>query len=289
VVSLNESEISSEILARIIDIPVLVGQQLHQGDVLVRLDCDAYLLSQKQARAALTAVEAREELADYQYKRARSLQAKGSVSEELLKQREAEWRTAQADTNVQTSVVEMAKRDVDHCDIRAPFDAIVLSRIAQVGELGQPGTPLVKVLDVNNIEVSSKIRGEDVSSLEELRKAEFISLGKRYPVRLRMIIPAFDVRERNREARLVFVDNHALPGSSGDIEWSHVRKHVPSHILVRRNGKMGVFVLNERRAHFVSLPEASEGRPALVNLPSDTPVIIEGRHALQHGDEVQVQ
>jgi hypothetical protein len=50
-----------------------------------------------------------------------------------------------------------------------------------------------------------------------------------------------------------------------------------------------VFVLDESgtRARFHPLPGAQEGRPAALDLPGDTRVVLEGRGRLQDADPVR--
>jgi hypothetical protein len=48
-----------------------------------------------------------------------------------------------------------------------------------------------------------------------------------------------------------------------------------------------VFVESAGKARFHVLPEAQEGRPVLLDLPPETQIVTEGRHALQDGMPLQ--
>lgn len=285
-VSLNDSQLSAEIDARIIDIPVLVGQRVKAGKVLLRLDCENYVLTLERSKAVLNALQARLEFAEYQYERARSLIANNSISEEVLVQRKTDLSALQADVQGQKSARRQAEIDVARCELRAPYDAIVTARAGQVGELARRGAPLLRLLETDNYEVTAKVRGEDSESLTSATNVSFITQGNAYPVKLRTVTPVLDTRERNRDARLRFTNAAALPGSAGKIKWRRATPHAPAHLLVRRNGQLGLFFLKNGTARFEALPHASEGRPAPVGLPLNTSIIIDGRHALQDGDTV---
>jgi hypothetical protein len=56
--------------------------------------------------------------------------------------------------------------------------------------------------------------------------------------------------------------------------------------VLRRDGKLGVFVANGNKATFVPLPLAQEGRPAPADLAPDAAVITTGRYQLQDGQAV---
>lgn len=285
-VSLNDAKLSAEINARIVDIPVLVGQQVKAGAILLRLDCASHELTLEQSQASLKALQARLEFADYQYERAKSLGARGGISDEMLIQRKTDLQALQADETRQKSALRQAQIDVERCQLRAPFAAVITARYGQLGEQAQPATPLLQLLDINNLEITAKVRGEDAASLASASMINFESSGESYAVKLRTVSPALDARERSRDARLRFAQQSALPGSAGELKWQHDKPHVPPHLLVRRNGLLGLFVLNNDKAHFAALPAASEGRPAQINLPLNTLIVIEGRHSLQDSQTV---
>ncbi|MDH3637484.1 MAG: biotin/lipoyl-binding protein, partial [Gammaproteobacteria bacterium] len=101
VVSLNETQISAELAARIVDIMVLEGDIVPQGATLVRLDCRDYDLGLQRAQGDLTALLAREKLARQQLKRAESLARTKNISQELLDQRRTEIEAASAEVAAQ--------------------------------------------------------------------------------------------------------------------------------------------------------------------------------------------
>jgi len=55
---------------------------------------------------------------------------------------------------------------------------------------------------------------------------------------------------------------------------------------VRRDGRLGVFVVNDGRAHFTPLADAQEGRPVGVSLPASTHVVVNGQLVLKDGARV---
>ncbi len=285
VMSLNDSKVSAEVRAVILEVPALVGQTVREGDVLMRLDPADSKLAAQRAQAALEAVKAKMELAEFQLERAQKL-SQDVVSEELLAQRGTEVKALRAELQVQQNAVETAQRDVARCEIRAPFRAVVKERLAFVGELANPGTPLLRLLDVEHMEVSAKVQTDDVESLQATRSPVFSAQGKDYPLRLRAVTAAYDVLERSREARLIFAGAGALPGAAGTLSWKDSRMHVPPDLIVRREGALGVFVVESGKARFIPLPEAQEGRPALTAIPADKPVIVDGRFGIKDGDEI---
>ena len=284
--SLNDAKISAEVRANVKKIPVLVGETVKRGEVLVQLDDKDYKLNLHRAEVALKGIESRLKLADYQLDQAKALIKDKAITDELLRQRQAEVTTLQAEREAQLVAVDIAKQDLKKTVIRAPYTAVIAERIAQVGELANPGTPLVRVVDISRIEVSAKIQPQDVRSLEKAGKFQFTTLERSYNLELRKLSPLIDPIQRNREARLVFKDEMALPGSSGTLIWKQTIPHVPANLIVRRNNKLGIFINNKGHAKFIQLQGATEGRPSSVDLAMNSNIIIDGRYSVQDGDVV---
>lgn len=292
VISTSNSRISAEVSARITSLVASVGDEVKKGQALVRLEQGDYQLAVQREQAKLDALLARIKLADYELKRAISLSKKQAVSEQLLKQREAELNTLLADAKGQRAALEQSRRNLEKTVIRAPFQAVITEHIGQVGELATPGTPLMQIMDSASLEVSARIQAQYAEEIEKAKSLSLLSKGIRYPLQLRVITPAIDNKTRTREARLLFKDQRAMPGSAGELVWERLSASLPSDLVVKRNGKLGVFIVNSvnnKQAQFVPLPGAEEGRPVATDLSPDTAIVTHGRFRLQDGDPISTQ
>lgn len=291
VASLNLVTPAAEIAARIEAIPVLPGTRVAAGDVLVRLDCQRHELLLARSGHLIDALIAQRELASAQLRRADKLVKQKNASEELVDQRRSELRRLDAELAAQRNDREQRERDVADCELRAPFDGILIERLLNVGDYATVGTPVIRLLDDRNIEVSAQVLPAEAEALQAAEGPVFIQSGQRYPLQLRAVTAAQDPVTRTREARLTFTANRALPGSAGRLQWQDRRPSVPAHLLVARDEQLGIFIIVDGKASFVAIPDAIEGRPA--RLPTDprltdtTPVITTGRHALHDGVAVE--
>jgi RND family efflux transporter MFP subunit len=289
VVPQNDSKLNAEVTAKIISIPVRVGQVADKGATLVRLQPADFSLVLQREQAALKSLEARIELARYQLQRAQTLSKQQAVSEELLKQRETDLAVLLAEQTGQQAAVEQASRNVEKCTVRAPFKAIISEKFAQEGELAAPGTPLLRIIDAEHNEVSAKLSTMKVDLVRSVKQFKFLTEQRAYELTLRAITPSVDPVERTQELRLEFVDDKALPGSAGELFWQDNQAHLPAEYLLRRKNIIGVFIVKENRAEFVALPDAVEGRPARVTFAGSQRVVEKGRFRLQHGDTVTLK
>jgi RND family efflux transporter MFP subunit len=306
VVSDNQSRLSAEVQTRILDIPVRVGNSVSKGTLLARLDKKDFELALKREMAALAALKARLDLAEYEFNRARSLSKKQAVSEQLLRQREAERDALLAEREERQIAVAQAQRQLDKTDIHAPFNAVVLERLGQIGELANPGTPLLRIVDTDHLELAAKLSSDQAEALRQsvqsINPADktpehvtgnatlaFINGEQRYPVTLRVITPALDTQARTQEARLQFGGDRPLPGTTGQLIWTPAQASLPAELISQRQGKLGVFVESQQKARFIELPRAETGRPAMVTLDANTTIITDGRFRLRDGDAIQLQ
>jgi RND family efflux transporter MFP subunit len=287
VVSLNESRIAAEIAGRIEAVPVEVGQRIERGAVVARIDCRDHELVRERAAAALSAARSRLTLADQQLARARELQARGFFAEEALAARITETEVLRADAAQAEAQLASTARAVGKCVVRSPFAAIVRERLGQIGELAAPGAPLAVLVDAGRIEVAAQVQAKDAPSLEKARAVAFVGPGGERALALVRISPAIDPQTRAVEARLRFAGAAAAPGASGRIVWRDDEPHLPPELVVRRAGRLGVFLDEAGTARFRALPEAQEGRPARAGLPPAARIVVKGQLALKDGQRLR--
>jgi len=287
-VSLNDTELSAEIQGQIDAINVRVGDSVQAGDVVARVACQDHRDQLQQARAALQSAEAQQEYAASRLDRASKLASSKSISQEQLRERESTASVSDAELLRQRARVQLARRTVRRCNIRAPFDAVVVERWASAGEFVGPGARIVRLLDSRQVEVSAQVQEQDIASLEQADQPRLVLHDSSYPLQLRVVLPLVDSRLRSFEVRLDFADATAPPGSVGRLEWHSPTAHLPADLLVRREAGLGVFLAEANRARFHVLPGALEGRAAPTTLADKARIIIAGRYGLRDGDRIQV-
>ncbi|MBU1222428.1 MAG: efflux RND transporter periplasmic adaptor subunit [Gammaproteobacteria bacterium] len=288
-VSLNLAKLSAELAARIDSIPVEPGQRIAQGAVVAQLDCTDTRIAAQRTQAELESSQARLKLAQLQLQRSTELAAKNFISGDALDAKQTEVAVVAAEVRLDTAAHAAARRDVGKCTLRSPYPAIVEARLAQVGELASPGTPIVQLWDTSRLQLAVQLQADDADRLAQSTPI-FDSQGREYAVKLLRVSPALNPVSRTREARFGFAKAAPAPGSSGVLRWRDPRPFVPADYLVRRAGRLGVFVVRGQIARFVPLLGAQEGRPAAADaLAGDAAIVTDGRFALQDGMAVSLR
>lgn len=286
VVSMNDSRISAELSARIIEIPVAIGDIVVRDAILARLNCKDYELDKKSKQVKLRRAQAAVSQARDTLNRL--LKLKGGTSSAKIKQARTDRQLSELDWQNITVALEKSTLDIGKCTLRGPFTGLVLERLGKVGEFVSPGKPLIRVMDIEHIEVSAQVQTKDIKSMRTAKSLTLTYQGQRYPLKLRVVVDLLDTQTRTQEVRLAFADEHALPGTSGRLVWQQSQPHVPPDIVTRRHGKLGLLTYANQKAHFVVLKNALEGRPIPVSLPPSTRIIMDGRFNVKDGDSVKL-
>lgn len=291
VLSKQDANLSAQISAQIEKINVEVGDQVAAGDTLVELDCAIYQAQLNTQSAALGEIDVQLSLASDQYKRAKRLNEAGNLGEEGLQQRATELEALQARRVVQEQQVKVAQISVDRCIVTAPFTGVVTERAAQLGALAAPGSPLIRLVQLADAELSARV--PPTQTFTENQLLSFDYLNRDFPAKLRVVLPVVDSRQRTQELRLSFPEQLPPPGAAGRLLWQASQPHLPAELLVRRQQgeawKLGVMVVLDGTAVFYPTDNAIEGQPFATDLPSDALVITEGRLLVREGDAVSLR
>ena len=287
--ALNDSTIAAEVSAVVLSIHADVGQAVKKGDLLLELNPTDYQLNLKQAGANLASSHARLSQAKAKLTRARTLGDNQYISADELLERETEVMVYNAQIQANEVAVSIARRNLDKCSLTAPFDGVVGKRMAQVGNFVRNGDPLIAVTQIDQFELDVEIPDGQADAIRNADMIRFESRGQSWPVELLRLSPVIDSQRRTRQARFAFGKNAPAVGRSGELVWRVGDGMLPSNLISRRAGVLGVFLLDSGKARFVPLPGAQEGRPAHVELSASSLVITLGRERLQDGMAVSVQ
>jgi RND family efflux transporter MFP subunit len=285
---LNDALMAAEVSAVVAAVYADVGQQVEPGQQMLQLDATDYQLNLRQVEASLASSLAQKSEADAKLKRARELGQKQYASDDELLERETRVMVVAAQIQANEVAVSVARRNLEKCSVTAPFAGVVAERMAQVGSYVTNGSPLLRLTQMDRFELDAEIPAKLADSLHGANALYFESRGQRWPVELLRLSPAIEKARRTRRARFEFVDEAPTVGRSGELVWHVEQGLLPSNLVTRRNGELGVFVHQAGQAVFTPLPGAQEGRPVAVELPAGTEVIVRGRDRLQDGDAVTV-
>lgn len=135
------------------------GGLVLRGDTLFTIELDTYEAALLQAEADLSLAKAN--LIEEQAKAVvAKREAKGRKVSDLYL-RKPQMLGAQASVKSSQSRLKIAQRDLDNCAIKAPYDALVISRDLGVGQYVNQGSKVGELYNIESAEISFPIAGFD--------------------------------------------------------------------------------------------------------------------------------
>ncbi len=307
---------------RILEMPAKMGDAVHPGDLLVRLDDEELLLERDQIRAAVDVARARWDARKTEraarkkeFDRAKVLSQKKMISDAQYDEAETAYKTAveeekiaQAQLRQEESRLRVAEVHLQDCMLRVPQGKRMKDRILYVGssyvELGaliKENEPLLSLMDIKLLKGEIYVTEKDYPLVHPGMSASLrvdAYPERAFPARVERI--SYLVEEESRQALVELrIPNEELllrPGMFLRVEIVLEEKPgvlaAPLEALCEREGEKGVFLVNAEgtRADFYKvLPGIQENNLVEILEPSNLEgsVVILGHHLLgSRGGEV---
>jgi RND family efflux transporter MFP subunit len=268
VIASDQSPIASRMMGYVRSIEVEEGERVEEGQVLLSIDQTDVDSQIRQAEGALAKARSGLTNARTNYERFKRLFEQDAVPKQQFEQMETAYRVAQGDFQAAEAAVERARHQVDYARITAPFDGMIIQRMADPGQLATPGRPLLMLQGAG----SRKVRVEvDDQAYAALDKGDEIEIGYRradgtaatFHGRVLQRVAAANPITRTHTVKIgVPSELELTPGSFVTVQVVLDHKPaivVPKSALHQRAGMTGVFVLDaEDRARFRVVRQGQE-------------------------------
>lgn len=325
VVAQRKAAVASKATGRVEWLGVTEGTRVKENEIIARLENADVSATMAQAAANIEVAKAnlhqgQAELVDAQaaYKRNGELLEKGFISPSAYDIATARFRKAQAAVAGYQAAVGVAEANhraaqiaVEQTLIRAPFDGVVLTKSANIGDVVTPFSSaldakgaVVTMADMDTLEVEADVSESSLSKVKLGQPCE-IQLDALPDLRLRgvvqRIVPTIDRAKATVLVKIKFIDRNAgvLPEMSAKIaflekempvEQRTARTAVQPDAIVQRNGRSVVFMMKDGEA--VEAPIETGERigdlvEVLKGLKAGDKVVLRPGDKLDHGDKVK--
>jgi RND family efflux transporter MFP subunit len=166
----TETTLVAEVSGIIVNVSpnFVAGGFFRKGETLLEIDPSDYRAGLKRAQANLASRKAQfaeqKARADQALKDWKNMGRQGEPSDLTLRKPQL----AEAQANVQAAEAELqkAERDLQRTHIKVPYDGLVRSKQADIGQYVAPGTPLGVTFDIDTAEIRLPLSATDVSYLD---------------------------------------------------------------------------------------------------------------------------
>ncbi len=326
VVPQTKADVASKGTGRLEWMEVREGSEVKKGEIIARLESQDVVAARQQAaanlgvaKAALGEARAEEKDARLRLKRAKRLIGKHFVSEEAYDAAVARHDKAIAGINsakagilAAQAAYDGAKIAVEYTLIRAPFDGVILSKHADIGDVVAPFSStteskgaVASMADMDTLEVEADVSESNLLKVYIGQPCE-VQLDAlpdhRFRCVVHRIVPTVDRSKATVIVKVRFVDKdrRILPDMSAKVafltrELSPAEREpvtvVPPSAVVTRDGYDTVFVIEGTRVKAVPLETTARiGEMQAVgdDLKPGDQVVLEPSEKLKNGSEVKL-
>lgn len=325
VVAQRKAAVASKATGRVEWLGVTEGSQVKENQIIARLENADVSATRAQAAANIEVAKAnlhqgQAELIDAEaaYNRSAELLAKGFISPSAYDTATARYRKAQAVVEGYQAAVGVAMANhraaqiaVEQTLIRAPFDGVVLTKSANIGDVVTPFSSaldakgaVVTMADMETLEVEADVSESSLPNVAVGQPCE-IQLDALPDLRLRgmvqRIVPTIDRAKATVLVKIKFVDRHpkVLPEMSAKVAFLEkemlpgqqtARIAVQPDAIVQRTDKKIVFLMIDGEA--IETPiETGEKMGDLIEvvrgIEPGSKVVLRPGDKLEHGDKVK--
>jgi HlyD family secretion protein len=310
VVAQRKAAVSSKSTGRLAYLGVEEGSRVKKGQIIATLENKDLVATRNQALAQVNQAKAdlgtaRAELVDarLQYRRYKTLVAQDLIARQDFDTAVARYdkakagvAAAQARIKVARAGLANAQASLDYSYIRSPFDGVVTTKDAEVGEVVAPfgaaanaRAAVVTMADLHSLMVEVDVAESNLDKVHLGQPCE-ISLDaipdRRFAGEVHMIVPTADRTKATVLTKVKFLemDNRILPEMSAKVAFlskpmkaAERRPHliIPKTALVTRQGRSYCFLVVGNRAKLV---------PVTLGLPLNE--LVEIKSGLKEGDRV---
>jgi len=294
------AQLASQVMGTITRVNVHESDRVRRGEVLVSIDeaqqQAAYISAKAGLQASqesIAAADADYALADATMKRYQMLYDKKSVSPQEYDEVKTKLAAAQARRDAAhagrtqaEAGVSQASTSVGFTKVRAPFDGIVISKLAEPGSMAAPGVPLLVVEDPSRFRLEAQV---------DESKMRVVKLGENVPVlidalgdqpiegKVMQIVPAADPASRTFTVKIDLPANPQIrSGLFGRARFPSGQREaieIPKSAVLSRGQLQAVYVVGSDQLaslRFVTLGATS----------GDQVEVLSG---LQNGDRIVAQ
>ncbi|MFT5654660.1 MAG: RND family efflux transporter MFP subunit [Arenicella sp.] len=292
VVSMLDAVIASETSGKIISI-VQIGEVVEAGDSLAEIDPQNAQQLVAQRQAELDRLQSLYTYHSDYFTRVGGQNNDLGIPEITIAELRSNVETSKAEVARAKVALVSAQTDLARTSIKAPFAGRVVSQSIQPGEFAQIGSPIARVVDTQNLEISARVPAALVQPIEPGTELKIIGRGRELTAPLRALVPVGDAVSRTMELRVSLSNTDLLVGSPVRVSLPTAASKeviaIPRDAIILRPNQQYVFVVEEGVANRKEV-QLGYGEGDMIEVIGDikgnATVVIRGGERLRDGQSV---
>lgn len=298
--------ITPDIGGKIAKIHVEEGDIVKKGQLLAEIDTRAIRLQLEQARAGLAVAEANYKNAKRNMERMERLKGEKAVSEQQYEKIKLAYEAAGAQLKQAQSALNLARYSLDVSLMKAPFDGVIASKNAEVGDVinpmmggFSPNSGVLTLMDFSQVKIEVNVSHQDIVRIKkglaaQLRIAAFPDRIFRGHVFLMNMIADPLTKKFKVEVSIENPELILRPNTFGEVTLevsTHEHALVIPQKAVLENKYVFLATENnnvEKREVFLGL-QNSDKVEIVKGLKEGDLVVVEGNYGLEDGAKIDIK
>lgn len=158
-----QASVKARVAGEVREVLVREGEAVQAGQVLVRMDGSDYQAKVDQARGALNAARAQQDIAAKTRDNNQALLEKGFISRNAFDNADSQYAVAQANVDSARGALDFVQKSLNDTTIRAPISGLIASRSVQPGEKVSADNRLLDIMNLASMELEAATPTSDIT------------------------------------------------------------------------------------------------------------------------------
>jgi RND family efflux transporter MFP subunit len=164
--SSQTANISTRVMGYITKLNVKVGDHVNKGQLIATISNDDILAKRAQADAMISEAEAALKNAQKDYDRFNALYKQQSASAKELENVTLQYHSMQSKLETAKQMRNEINASLAYTNLTAPFPGIVTQKLADAGNMANPGMPIVTIEQSGTYQISASVPETEISSIK---------------------------------------------------------------------------------------------------------------------------
>ena len=207
----DQTIVKARVAGRLAEVLVREGDRVTKGQVLARFETNELQSRANERQSALDAARADARWTARDLGDKETLAKRNIVSQSALDAARATAENKASMVSVAEAQLEIAQRNLNDAEVKAPFDGVVGERIANQGELLPIDGKILALLDTSHVEVAAQMPAADVVRLKVDQPATVMLEGfgdREFQGRITRISPTAQAGSRSIPVYVEISDRH---------------------------------------------------------------------------------
>lgn len=162
----NSANISTRMMGYVKKVNVKVGSKVRKGQLLVAISNADLQAKLAQVNANVNKAQVSVQSAKKDFSRFTTLFAQESVSQKEMDDMTMHYEMAKSGLEAANQMKNEVNAQFAYTNLKAPFSGVVTGKFVEIGDMANPGVPLISIESPNNFEVIAMVPESEISKIK---------------------------------------------------------------------------------------------------------------------------